>query len=259
MPLTMPFDGLVDRGVVEDDVRCLAAELERQLLARSCHPALDRLADLGRAGERDLVDVRVDERRTRATVTGDDVDDARRQLCLPKHVAEEERRQRRRLGRLQHDRVAGSKRGRDLPGEHQEREVPRDDLAADAERRRRAIRERVLELVRPARVVEEVRRCERQVDVARLLDRLAAVQAFQHRELTRALGEDACDPEQVLRALRGRDSLDQLLNASCAAATAAPHVGLGCLADLGQRRFVARRNRREVLLRPTHSPPMKKP
>ena len=53
-----PLDRLVERGVVEDDVRRLAAELERQLLARAGEPALDRLADLGRAGERDLVDAR---------------------------------------------------------------------------------------------------------------------------------------------------------------------------------------------------------
>ena len=64
------------------------------------------------------------------------------------------------------------------------------------------VRERVLELVRPARVVEEVRRREREVDVARLLDRLAAVQRLEHRELARALLEDARDPEEVLRALR---------------------------------------------------------
>ena len=71
----------------------------------------------------------------------------------------------------------------------------------DAERPRRAVRERVLELVGPAGVVEEVRGGERQVDVARLLDRLAAVQRLEHRELARALLEDARDPEQVLRAL----------------------------------------------------------
>src|SRR5207248_8877126 len=36
-------------------------------------------------------------------------------------------------------------------------------------------------------------------------DRLAAVQRFEHRELARPLLEDARDPEQVLRALGGRD------------------------------------------------------
>ena len=38
------------------------------------------------------------------------------------------------LGRLEHDAVAGGQRRRQLPGRHQQREVPRDDLADDAER-----------------------------------------------------------------------------------------------------------------------------
>jgi hypothetical protein len=42
---------------------------------------------------------------------------------------------------------------------------------------------------------------ERQVDVARLPDRLAAVQRLEHCELARALLEDAGDPEEVLRPL----------------------------------------------------------
>ncbi len=145
-----------------------------------------------------------DERGARRAVAGDDVDDAGRQLGLAHDVAEEERGQRRRLGRLEHDGVARGERRRDLPGKHQQREVPRDDLAGDAERPRRPVRERVLELVGPAGVVEEVRGRERQVDVARLLDRLAAVQALEHRELAAALGQDARDPEQVLRALAAR-------------------------------------------------------
>ena len=112
-----------------------------------------------------------------------------------------QRGQRRRLGRLEHDRVAAGERRRDLPREHQQREVPRDDLAGDAERARAAVRERVLELVGPARVVEEVRGREREVDVARLLDRLAAVERLRDRELARALLDQARDPEQVLRPL----------------------------------------------------------
>ena len=74
-----PLDRLVERRVVEDDVRGLAAELERELLAGAGELPLDRLADLGRAGERDLVDVvALDERGAGAAVAGDDVDDARR-------------------------------------------------------------------------------------------------------------------------------------------------------------------------------------
>ena len=102
--------------------------------------------------------------------------------------------------------LPGRERRRDLPGEHQQREVPGDDLAGDSERLRLAVRERVLELVGPARVVEEVRRREREVDVAALANRLAAVEALEHRELARALLQDAGDPEEVLRAL-GRSEL----------------------------------------------------
>src|SRR6266852_67454 len=199
------LDGLIERAVVEDDVRRLAAELERQLLAGAGELALNRLADLGGAGERDLVDaVVVDERRARAPVAGDDVHDARRQLRLPQHVAEKERGERRRLRRLEDDGVAAGERRRKLPRQHQQREVPRDDLAGYPNRSRLAVRERVLELVRPARVVEEVRGRERQVDIAGLLDRLAAVQRLEDRELARALLQDAGDPEEVLRALRAR-------------------------------------------------------
>ena len=42
---------------------------------------------------------------------------------------------------------------------------------------------------------------ERDVDVARLADRLAAVQRLEHGELARPLLEEARDSEEVLRAL----------------------------------------------------------
>jgi ParB family chromosome partitioning protein len=67
---------------------------------------------------------------------GDDVDDARRQVGLLADLGEEQRGQRRGLGRLEHDGVAAGQRRGDLPGEHEQREVPRDDLADDAERAR---------------------------------------------------------------------------------------------------------------------------
>ena len=66
------LDRLVERGVLEDDVRGLAAELQGQRLVRARGRLVDELADAGRAGERDLVDVGVadevhaDVRRARA-------------------------------------------------------------------------------------------------------------------------------------------------------------------------------------------------
>jgi hypothetical protein len=243
-----PLDGLVESGIVEEDVRGLAAELERQLLPRARDAPLDRLAHLGRAGERDLVDVAVDERGAGAAVARDDVDDARRKLRLPQHVGEEERGERRRLRGLEDDRVPGGERRSDLPREHEQREVPRNDLPGHPDGPRPAVRECVLELVRPARVIEEVRRGERQVDVARLLDRLPAVQRLEHGELAGALREDARDPEQVLRALRRIEP--RPVRERLARGGDGPRDVLGpCLADLGERRLVARRDGREVLLR----------
>ena len=64
--------------------------------------------------------------------------------------------------------------------------------------------ESVFELVRPAGVVPEVVRGERDVDVAQFLDRLARVHRLEDRELAAALLEDPRDPEQVLGALAAR-------------------------------------------------------
>ncbi len=57
------LDSLVERGVVEDDVRGLAAELEGDPLVGAGHGLGDRASHLGRAGERHLVDVRVGDQR----------------------------------------------------------------------------------------------------------------------------------------------------------------------------------------------------
>ena len=58
------------------------------------------------------------------------------QVGLLADLGEQQRGQRRGLGRLEHDGVAAGQRRGDLPGQHQQREVPRDDLAGDAERLR---------------------------------------------------------------------------------------------------------------------------
>ena len=69
-----------------------------------------------------------------ARVAGDDVDHARRQADLAANLGEGERGDRRVAGGLEHDGVAHRQRGGDLPGHHQQGEVPGDDLADHAER-----------------------------------------------------------------------------------------------------------------------------
>ena len=192
-----PLDGLVEGGVVEDDVGGLAAELEGRLLAR-CRRWSGRSA-LPTSVEPVKAILSTSGCSTRAcpvaAVAGDDVDDAGRQLGLLAHLGEEQRRERRRLGGLEHDGVAGGERRRDLPRQHEQREVPGDDLR----RRRRAgaaVGPRggqagILQLVGPARVVEEVRGSDRHVDVAGLLDRLAVVERLERRR-TRGRAPGGC-------------------------------------------------------------------
>ncbi len=96
----------------------------------------DPPADLGRAGEGDLGDVGVLDEPLPALAAGagDDVEDALGEADLDRDPLELERAQRRQLGRLQHDRVAGGERRPELPGGDRQREVPGHDQADDAER-----------------------------------------------------------------------------------------------------------------------------
>ena len=131
----------------------------------------------------------------------------------------------------------------------------------DAERPRLAVRECVFELVGPAGVVEEVRRGERHVDVARLLDRLAAVERLRDGELARALLQEAGDAEQVFRALGGSQRRPAVLECRSRGGDGEIDVLGARLRDLGQRLLGGRRDRREPSPErgSTYSPPMKSP
>ena len=128
-------DGGVDVGVVEDDVGRLAAEFERDLLQIASGGLKDELANFGRAGEGDLVDVRMRGQRGagRFAVAGNDVDDAIGNTGFLNHFAEKQCGERSLLGGLEHDSAASGQRGTQLPGGHQQREIPRNDLANDAD------------------------------------------------------------------------------------------------------------------------------
>jgi ParB family chromosome partitioning protein len=183
-------------GVVEDDVGRLAAELERDALQVAGRRPHDLVTDFGRAGERDLVDVgmRGDRRACGLAESGDDVDHAGRDAGFLEQLAEAQRRERRLLGRLEDDGIAAGQGGAELPGGHQQREVPGDDLPDDADRlaqrvvqhahaRRRDRDGLAFDLGRPTGVVAEVVDDERNVGDARDADRLAIVERLELREL----------------------------------------------------------------------------
>src|SRR5712692_11181247 len=103
--------------VGEDDVRRLSAQLERDALDRLRGELADPPADDRRPRERDLRDVRMLDQPLAddAPGTDDDVQHALRQAGLERDPLELERRQGCQLGGLEHDRVAGGERRRDLP------------------------------------------------------------------------------------------------------------------------------------------------
>ncbi len=229
------FHRLVECGVGEDQVRRLAAEFERELLAAAGDAARDDLADVGAARECDLAHEWMGSQRgTGRTCTGDDVDDTFGQARGLEDLDELERGQRRLLGGFEHHRVAAGECRCDLPRRHQQREVPRNDLAGDAERRELRARYRIAELVGPTGVVEEVRRHQRDVDVACLADRLAVVERLQHREFTRALLDQSRDAEQVAPAFAPRQLAPSAIVRAFGGAHRGIDVGGGRLGDLRQ-------------------------
>ena len=87
----------------------------------------------------------------RRPVAGDDVDRAGREADLGRELGEPQRGQRRLRVGLEDDRAAGRERGRELPRRHQQRVVPGDDLARDADRLlQRVEEERAADRVRAA-------------------------------------------------------------------------------------------------------------
>ena len=70
------LDRLIEARVLEDDVGALASQFEGEAFACASGRGSDFLANLGRPGEGDLVDIGMaDERCAGAAVAGDDVDD----------------------------------------------------------------------------------------------------------------------------------------------------------------------------------------
>ena len=144
---------------------------------------------------------RAHERRARVAVAREDRDHAGRQLGLLADLGEQQRGQRRRLGRLEDRELPQASAGASFhaaisSGKFHGTICPTTPSGPTS----RGI-DAVPELVGPAGVVEEVRGGERDVDVARFPQWLAAVERLHDRELARALLDQAGDPEQVLGAL----------------------------------------------------------
>jgi hypothetical protein len=122
-------------GVVEDDGGRLAAELEGDPLDLLAADRTDPAPHAGAAGEADLVDERMpDQFLTHRAVGRHHVQHTRWQPGRRKGLGEQERVERRLLGRLEHHRASGQQRGAQLGHGQPEREVPGDDRAHHPDR-----------------------------------------------------------------------------------------------------------------------------
>ena len=195
-----------------DDERVLAAHLE--VHARHPRGAGRRhlLPGLDRARERHAGDALVvDDRRAHVAGAGHQVHHAGGQVR--EALGQHQRRQRRELGRLRHDRVARGDRRRQLPGEQQQRVVPRHDAAHGADRLLHDERElggldrrdhAAGEVAAHLGVVVEGRRGP--ADLVGVLDqRLAALERHHPRQLVGARAQPRGHLVQQLGALDGRE------------------------------------------------------
>src|SRR5690606_10770282 len=133
-----------------------------------------------RSGERDLVDVGMrHEGSARVAVAGDDVDDTGRQADLAAQLREAERRQWRVLGGLQDNGVTGGDGRRDLPREHEQREMPRVYLVCFGEMLQ--LVELVHQSLPPPGMVEALECNDRQVYDERLEQSLAVIERLENR------------------------------------------------------------------------------
>ena len=152
-----------------------------------------------------------DERGAGLARPGDDVDDPVGQTGVLEDLRQVQGGERRRFGGLEDDGIAAGERGRDFPRRHEQRKIPWDDLAADAERPRLPSRKSEFEFVRPPGMVKEVSGDQRQVDIAGLADRFAAVHGFEHREFAGFFLDHAGDAKEVFPALASGHRAPRLL------------------------------------------------
>ena len=156
--------------------------------------------------------------------------------------SELEDRPRRLLGRLEDDGVAGGQRGGELPGRHQDREVPRDDLRDHAERLVEVVGDgvvvdlaaRALLPAQHAGEVAEVVDGQRQVGGQRLADRLAVVPRLGDGQRLEVLLDAVGDPVEDERSARPSEVLPQAGAGGVRGVQGGLDVLGGAAADLGE-------------------------
>ena len=189
-----PADSIGNVGIVPDNVWALSTELQGSLLqvGRSCGLE-DVSSDESGTGESNLVDVHVVGNGSTCnwTETRNNVDDTRWNTSLLDELGELQSREWSLLGGLEHNDVTSSQGWSNLPGEHEEWEVPWDDLTTDTDWLVTSVGELgvvhlnglTVVLVGPSCVVSEVGCCFGNVECRRDAEGLSVVEGFNGSKL----------------------------------------------------------------------------
>ena len=227
-----PFDCAIQIGVIKNDVGGFPTQLQGERLAGSGCRLPDFATHFRRSGKGNLIDVWVsNDHFTNRSVTRHDIHDALWQSGLAADIGKKQRCERRVLGWFQNNRVSHRDRRRDLPCQHQQREVPRNDLTAHAQGL--AVRKLFIHQLRHARVVIEMALRQRDIDITRLADRLAVIQRFQHRKKPGVFLQQPRDGVDVTRPRCATDFLPLALRLSSGCHRGV-HIGRRCLREACQ-------------------------
>ena len=142
-----------------------------------------RAAHVCGTGESDLVYIGVGhDHRPRTAAAGDHVDYTLRQSGFRYDFCKQERTQAR-IGCWFKDYCITHRDGwRDLPGQHQQREVPRNDLPHHTNRL--VITQFGFHQLGPAGIIIKVTRQQRHIDITRFTDGFTVVHRLEHRQQT---------------------------------------------------------------------------
>ena len=167
-----------------------------------------------RPRKRNLVHIGVFHQRfARGSIAGNNVHRARGQSHLNANFRKRQRRERCEFSRLQNNRIPRRKRRRNFPGQHQQREIPRNNLPNHSARR--VSRKFPFEQLRPARVVIKMSRHQRDINVAALANRLSIVNRFEHRKPPRMFLYLSGNRVQIARPRMRRQSLPHRQSYAC--------------------------------------------
>ena len=132
--------------------------------------------------------------------------------------------ERRGFGGFEDHGISAGEGGGNFPRQHQQREIPRDDLSRHPERPRGAAGEGISQLVRPAGIIEKMGGDQWEVDVPALADRLASIHRFQHRQFAGFFLDQAGDAEEIFTAIRSRGFGPDLFIGAAGGSDGAVHV-----------------------------------